>query len=198
MHSRYASDTFRVCRSTCDSCVTPLPWRNIGVLCAPDRRSTYLSPYYREASSRSNKWGTRMFERTAIGVFPTDAGRIFLEHAREVVARADDLGREMDLMKGLDKGELHIGSGTYPSAMMVDRAVARMVQLHPAVRLRIVTDNWASLLPRLRKREMDFAIMDVTEIGEDPQLDIVRLNQHQGHRAARSGHPLLARNRKRS
>jgi len=135
--------------------------------------------------------GTRMFERTSTGVFPTDAGKIFLEHAREVVARADDLEREMDLMKGLDKGELHIGSGTYPSAMMVDRAVARIVQMHPAIRLRILTDNWSNLLPRLRKRELDFAIMDVTEVGDDPQLHIRRLNQHQGYLAVRRGHPLL-------
>jgi len=135
--------------------------------------------------------GTLLFERTAAGAFPTDAGRIFLDHAREVVARAADLDREMDLLKGLDKGELHIGAGTYPSAMMVDRVVTRLVKMHPAVRMRILTDNWANLLPLLRKREMDLAIIDVTESGEDPQLNVVRLRRHQGYFVVRGRHPLL-------
>lgn len=135
--------------------------------------------------------GTRLFERTATGVFPTDAGKVFLDHAREVVARAADLDREMELIKGLETGGLNIGSGTYPSAMMVDRVVTQLVQMYRGVRLRILTDNWAVLLPMLRKREVDFAVIDVTEVSEDPQLDIVRLNRHQGYFAVRSQHPLM-------
>ena len=47
---------------------------------------------------------TQLFERGTGGVVPTDAGEIFLEHAREVVARAADLNREMELLRGLEKG----------------------------------------------------------------------------------------------
>src|ERR1700693_4979023 len=54
--------------------------------------------------------GTKLFERGAGDVVPTDAGNIFLKQAREVVAQSADLDREMDLLKGLEKGELNIGS----------------------------------------------------------------------------------------
>jgi DNA-binding transcriptional LysR family regulator len=135
--------------------------------------------------------GTQLFERTTGGVVPTDAGKIFLDHAREVVARAADLNREMDLFKGLDKGELSIGSGTYPSEMLVDQAVARLLRAHPAVRLRIETDNWTSLLPLLRRRELDFAVINVAGLEDEPELNIVRLNPHQGYFVVRSRHPLL-------
>jgi DNA-binding transcriptional LysR family regulator len=79
--------------------------------------------------------GTQLFERGSEGVTPTDAGKIFLQQARELVARSADLSREMDLLRGLEKGELKIGAGTYPSAMIVDSAVVRLVRAHPGIRL---------------------------------------------------------------
>jgi DNA-binding transcriptional LysR family regulator len=136
--------------------------------------------------------GTQLFERGTSGVVPTDAGRIFLEHAQEVVARAADLNREMDLLRGLEKGELSIGAGTYPSAMMVERAVVRLVRAHPAIRLQIHTENREKLLPLLRKRELELAVVGVSGMEVEPELHITGLNQHQGYFVVRKGHPLLA------
>ena len=135
---------------------------------------------------------TRLFERGTGGVVPTDAGEIFLEHAREVVARAADLDREMDLLRGLEKGELKIGAGTYQSAMMVDRAVIRLLHAHPTIRLQIHTDNREKLLPLLRKRELDIAVIGLGGIEVEPEMHLTRLNRHQGYFVVRSGHPLLA------
>jgi DNA-binding transcriptional LysR family regulator len=136
--------------------------------------------------------GTQLFERGTRGVVPTDAGKIFLEHAREVVARAADLNREMDLLRGLEKGELSIGAGTYPSAMMVERAVVRLLQSHPTIRLQVHTDNREKLLPLLHKRELDLAVIGVIGMEVDSDLHITALNQHQGYFVVRNGHPLLA------
>ena len=140
--------------------------------------------------------GTRLFERGTGDVVPTDAGEIFLKQAREVVARSADLDREMDLLKGLVKGQLNIGSGTYPSAMMVDRAIVRLVRAHPTVQLRIWNDNAANLLPLLRKRELDLAVVGLNEFvfENEPELHTTRLNQHQGYFVVRARHPLLASN----
>ena len=140
--------------------------------------------------------GARLFERGTGDVVPTDAGEIFLKQAREVVARSADLDREMDLLKGLAKGELNIGSGTYPSAMMVDQAIVRLVRAHPTVQLRIWNDNAANLLPLLRKRELDLAVLGLNEfrLENEPGLHITRLNQHEGYFVVRAKHPLLASN----
>ncbi len=123
---------------------------------------------------------------------PTPAGRLFLEQAREVVARSADLGREMDLLRGLDKGELCIGAGTYPSATIVDRAITRLVRTHPTIRLHIRIDHRENLLPLLRKREIDIAVIVVDELAESPDLHVTRLHRHQGYFVVRRGHPLVA------
>ena len=136
--------------------------------------------------------GTQLFDRGSDGVTPTDSGEVFLQHARSVVARSADLEREMDLVKGLEKGELSIGSATYPSVMMVERAIVRLVRAYPSVRLQIKNDNWANLLHLLRKREVDLMVAVLAGIEEEPELHITRLNQHQGYFALRRRHPLLA------
>jgi DNA-binding transcriptional LysR family regulator len=135
--------------------------------------------------------GTQLFDRGSRSVDPTDAGKIFLDQARDVVARSGDLGREMDLLRGLEKGELRIGAGTYPSVMIADKAVAQLVQDHPAVRLHIVIDNRENLLPLLKKRELDLAVIILDGMNEDADLDITRMNRYQGYVVVRSGHPLV-------
>ena len=125
---------------------------------------------------------------------PTDAGKIFLEQARELVARSADLNREMDLLRGLEKGELKVGAATYPSAMMVDSAVVRLVRAYPGVRLQIHSDNREKLLPLVRKRELDLAVIVLEEFEDEPELQITKMNQKLFQHT--SGNPRGAHQRK--
>ncbi len=138
--------------------------------------------------------GVQIFERGSRGVEVTSAGEIFLQYAQEVMAHSSDLSREMELLKGLSKGELQVGVGTYVGVGYVDRAIARIVRAHPDVRLRIANDNWANLLPLMRRRELDLAVIDVRTFAADEGLDITRLKRRQGYLAVRPGHPLLKQN----
>ena len=73
----------------------------------------------RSIQSLERQAGVLVFERSSRRVEVTDAGQIFLEHAREVMAHSADLTREMELLKGLEKGELQLGVGTYVSVEYV-------------------------------------------------------------------------------
>jgi len=126
-----------------------------------------------------------------MGAEITDAGSLFLQHAKELTKRASDLEREMDLLRGVEKGELRIGSGTFPSSMYVDRALARLLREHPGVHISVVNENWAALLPLLRKRELDFAVIDSTAAEADPEMHVLKLENHRGYFVMRSGHPVL-------
>ena len=107
------------------------------------------------------------------------------------MTRSDDLGREMDLLKGLDKGELEIGVGTYVGVEVVDRAIGRIVRRHPEVRLRIANDNWVNLLPLLRRRNLDMVVINIRGLAQEAELHIKPLGRRQGYLAVRPGHPLL-------
>lgn len=137
--------------------------------------------------------GTRLFERGANGAEPTDAGRLLLEHAADLLNRAADLGREFDALKGLDSGELHVGAGTYPSELLVGNALAALLRQHPGVRARVVIENVQHLIPLLRRRELDIVIGDATLIAGDPEFRVTELAPRQGYFVGRAGHPLLNR-----
>ena len=134
--------------------------------------------------------GARLFVRSSVGVEPTDAGRLLLERATELLARSDDLAREMKILRGLDLGDLTIGAGTYPAAISVAEAVARMVRRHPRIRLRLNGGNWGELLVLLRKREIDLAVADTSSVLGDPEIDTTPLRSRQGYLVVRRGHPL--------
>ena len=135
--------------------------------------------------------GVKIFERNSRPVEITDAGEIFLEYAQEVISHSADLGREMELLKGLGKGELQIGVGTYVGVGFVDRAIARIVREHPEVRLRVANDNWSNLVPLLQRRELDMAVVAGLPFAGDPEFHVTRLSPRQGYLAVRPEHPLL-------
>jgi DNA-binding transcriptional LysR family regulator len=150
--------------------------------------------FSRGIAELERRTGTLLFERGRNGVHPTDAGLLCLEQAREVAARAADLGREMDLLRGLDTGELSIGAGVYSGPMMVGRAIARLARQHPAVRLRICKDIWLNVAELVRRRAVDLAVIDARGLQDAGEFHFTPMLNHQGYLVARSGHPLLQRN----
>jgi DNA-binding transcriptional LysR family regulator len=136
--------------------------------------------------------GTRLFVRDRRGVEPTDAGNVFLEAAAEVVARADDLGRQMTLLRGLDVGTLVIGAGPYPAGMFVGEATARTIRAHKGLRVRILVDQYPVLAQALRRRECDLVVAERVVQPLDEEVQTRDLCRHQGYFVVRAGHPLLS------
>ncbi|HZD32684.1 MAG TPA: LysR family transcriptional regulator [Candidatus Angelobacter sp.] len=136
--------------------------------------------------------GTLLFERGKGTVKLTDAGGVFLGEAREVASRAAELARGMELLRGLDAGELHVGVAPYPAATLLGPALARLVHEHPSVRLRVTRSTSVNLPDLLRSRELDVALMNLDEVSDDAQLSLTRLHRHQGYLVVRAGHPWLA------
>lgn len=138
--------------------------------------------------------GVRLFDRGRGpgGVEPTEMGRLLLDRAADLLARATDLGRELASLRGRGAGALRLGAGTYPAGMVVAEALATLVGLRPDVQVRVVVDNVFSLVPLLRRRELDVLVGDITAVAGDPEFHVTRLATRQGYFVCRTGHPLLA------
>ena len=134
--------------------------------------------------------GAPLFERSRSGITPTEVGRLFLRHAAEVLSTAGDMSREMDLVKGLETGELVIGAGIFPGRLFMDQALARLLKPGSTVRIRVVQDHAAGILARLRRREIDVGVADASYVGTSTDIQILDLSAHQGQLVVRPGHPL--------
>jgi DNA-binding transcriptional LysR family regulator len=139
------------------------------------------------------KSGFRLFERGREGARLTDAGRSFLQQAGEILTLAENFERDLAQIKGLGKGDLYIGAGLFASQLFMGEALAHFARENTEVRIRIVTDLPDSLIHRLRRREVDFAVADPSWAKPATDVTETYLDPHQGHLVVRAGHPLLGK-----
>lgn len=143
----------------------------------------------RNIQELERRLGVKLFSRDRRIIEPTSAGELLLERARDIKASADDLVREMDLLRGLQKGTLSVGAGIYPGSMFVDKALGRLICDHPAARISIAYDHALDLVPRLLKRELDLAVLFFAPETMNSQLHITKLKPHLLFHVVRAGHP---------
>ena len=62
--------------------------------------------------------GMPLFERRRSGHQPTDFGRVFLDHAAQLLAGVGDLEQEVARAKGLVTGELAVGCSASPFRLL--------------------------------------------------------------------------------
>lgn len=137
--------------------------------------------------------GTRLFERSKRGVTLTDEGRLLIRRAREVVQSADELVREVGSRRVPGAGQVTLGTGPFPGEVIVPPAVSRFVAAYPLVRVRVLVRDWDELLHRLRMRELDLFVAEISTLEGERDLDIEPLSAHSLHLVARRGHPLMRR-----
>ena len=138
--------------------------------------------------------GAVLFERSKSGVVPTDEGRVLIVRARVLVHAADELDRELVRRKVPGAGQIAIGAGPYPGETIVPAALARFVATHPLVRVRVlIRGDWDELLRRLRGREVDFLVCEISTLDGERDLEVEPLSPHLLYFVARRGHPLVRR-----
>jgi DNA-binding transcriptional LysR family regulator len=158
---------------------------------AADALHTSQPSLSRGIAELEDRVGLPLFTRLRSGVEPTDFGRLFLEHAREIMDRTGDLEREVGLAKGLRSGEVSVGVGAYVLSALPRIFAPRFAAAHPGIRLRVVLDSPAALPRMLSARTLDLVVADRTVLGEAKDLDVLaRLPPVSGWVVVRAGHPL--------
>lgn len=135
--------------------------------------------------------GVRLFDRKARTVLPTPAGEEMLKHARLVVASSTALEEGIQQLRGLKKGSLAIGIGPYAASILLGQTLGRFNKDHPQIRITAMIDDWVNLPRRLKEREFDFLVMEISQLETDHDLDIKPLLPHQGFFFCSGTHPAL-------
>ena len=137
--------------------------------------------------------GSTLFLRSAVGVVPTDIGRLLAQRARQVVQMAEDLDQELLSDRTLQAGQLSIGAGPYPVESVITTALARFISAHPAIGVRVQVRDWDEFLPRLRSRELDFFVAEISTLKQESDLEVEPLSEHALYFVGRHAHPLAGR-----
>ncbi len=140
--------------------------------------------------------GSELVLRSARGVAPTDVGSLLLLRARELLQFAEDLDRDVLQRSTLQSGHVAVGAGPYPAETIFVQALTRFIDAHPMIKIRLQVRAWDELLVRLRGRELDFFVAELSTLPRESDLDVQPLGTHPLFYVARAEHP-LARERQR-
>ncbi len=144
----------------------------------------------RSISNLEQTLGVQLFDRTHGGVVPTAYGRLILERGREIVAKENELQREIRLMQGIEIGELAIGAGPFPLEISVGQSVGRLIASHPTLQVRVEAASPLEIGSRVIGGSYDLAVADIRAWLDEPRLQIEPLPLHVVIFCVRPQHPL--------
>jgi DNA-binding transcriptional LysR family regulator len=133
----------------------------------------------------------RLVDRAYGQVRFTAAGELVLARARELLADAGQVRRDVLLLQGLSTGSLQVGLGPFVAGMLGRPALSLMAQRHPQLAVRIDVADPNSLCERLHRRQLDLFIADTRDLKKQPGLQFKRLPNVAVSFFVREGHPLL-------
>ncbi len=137
----------------------------------------------------------RLFERLPRGMEPTIFGETMIRHARMALTSLslahDDI---MALKSGL-VGQVEVGVIMTPGMALLPRAIARIKQQAPLLRIGVQMDQSNILLDRLKHGTLDFMIGRILEKENSTGLGYEELTEEPACAVARIDHPLLVKKR---
>ena len=103
--------------------------------------------------------GVKLFDRSANGVEPTVHGESFAPHATAIFGELRSAAQALAIVSSGAKGTLRVGTVPMPAAGFLAMAIKRLIDAHPGVFVSVVEGRELDLAERLRKREIDLAIV---------------------------------------
>jgi DNA-binding transcriptional LysR family regulator len=136
--------------------------------------------------------GSRLLVRTTRNVALTEAGRDFVEAARDVVARADRLETSFRETQRTQGSLLRIGAIDSAAAGLMPQLLPRLRAEMPDLSIELMEQKTIRLLPRILSGRLDVAIVRAPEY-RDTRLQYRRLFHETAVVAVPQGHPLASR-----
>lgn len=135
--------------------------------------------------------GAPLFERLSSGLRLTAAGELFAHHVITVLQDAQRLGGDLDNLRGLRRGSLHIMAVEGLQSTLMATLATRMLSQHPQVELTITSGTSASIFQAVASGDADIAIGFPTH--RNPALHQVALARFEFVTIIPPDHPLAAR-----
>lgn len=158
---------------------------------AAERAHLTQSAFSRSIQAAEALAGVAFFDRTRRSVSPTAVGQRIIERGRRILAEASDLDREIRFLEAGVGGEIRIGAGLTQAASILPDVAQDFHRQYPGVKLTFQVGHWSSLLDDLMHERIDFLISDISELGNQTELQITHLPPREGSLFCRAGHPLL-------
>lgn len=135
--------------------------------------------------------GMKLFDRSITPLQLTDAGRLYVEWARKLLAMEESMNNAMSDLMGLENGSVRIGASPFRVRCLLARSIAAFHAKYPGIHLTIREADMKQLRDQLIAGEIDFVIG--TGDFEEKQFHVEQLADERLYLAMAAGHPLAMR-----
>ncbi|MCL2337115.1 MAG: selenium metabolism-associated LysR family transcriptional regulator [Firmicutes bacterium] len=112
-----------------------------------------------------------LFKRDEKKVLLTEAGRLLLPEAKQMLGHYKKIKAGLASLKGLEIGRLSVGAGTIPGEYLLPALIGRFRKLHPGVKVKMRIAGSGEVISWLKEREIDLGV--VGSAVEDDNLEVV-------------------------
>jgi len=144
----------------------------------------------RSIRALEDELGMPLFDRVGRRSELTSFGHEVVSRARQLVFEAGELRDSGRRMREGQGGELRIGMGSGPGAMLMTPLLMRMATRHPKVRVVVARGGTVLLAQALRARTLDALVVDARSLNPAADLEVSELREMRGVFMCRRGHPL--------
>ena len=144
----------------------------------------------RSIKALEDELGQPLFDRVGRRNELTTFGAQIVQRARALVDEANELRRTGQLLKTGELGQLRVGMGSGPGAMLMTPLLMVMAHEHPQAHIDISRGSTQLLVQALRDRLLDALILDIRSLQPAADLKIEALKEMKGAFMCRPTHPL--------
>lgn len=134
----------------------------------------------------------KLFERLSRGMEPTIYGETLIRHARMALTSLSLAHEDIVALKSGLAGQVAIGSIMSAGMSLLPRAISRVKQVAPKMRIAVDVETSNILIERLRRGSLDFLVARILEDDLDAALQYEELSDEPVCVVTRVGHPLQA------
>ena len=144
----------------------------------------------RSIKALEDELGHPLFDRIGRRNELTAFGAHIVQRARVLVDEANELQRTGQFLKSGELGQLRVGMGSGPGAMLMTPLLMVMAHEHPQAHIDISRGSTPLLVQALRDRLLDALILDIRSLQPASDLRIEVLKEMKGAFMCRPDHPL--------
>ena len=102
----------------------------------------------------------KLFERSGNKIALTPPGRIFLAHAKRILAQYNELTYDISLLNRDAVGRLRLGASTTIAQYILPRVLAEFTGIYPKIELSLLNDNSEKIEKALLDGEIDLGFVE--------------------------------------
>lgn len=148
----------------------------------------------RSIQSLEEELGGRLLDRIGKRNELTPLGQDVVVRARQIVQDAYEMLRNVELFQRGSGGEIRVGLGSGPGALLMTPLLCYMAEHYPSVRVSITRGPTELQLLQLRSRQLEALVVDARRVTPAPDLLIEPVAELRACFICRADHP-LARHR---